>query len=131
MILYLDERGVTRVPPRPKRKKKPKPPICCARFYQLRAAFIQARNNGFSQIEITLNGITTPTKIPVGQILPIQLGQATGETVWVDNLDWFDEQNCRILLEAVSDQFNVADRFIDCRTLNLTFDRVTDGPGRL
>ncbi|MFB6649269.1 hypothetical protein [Bacillus toyonensis] len=119
------------MPPRPRRKKKPKPTICCGGFYQLRAAFIQARNNGFSQIEITLNGITTPTKIPAGQILPIQLGQATGETVWVDNLDWFDEQNCRILLEAASDQLNVADRFIDCQTLNLTFGGVTEGPGRL
>lgn len=124
------------MPPKPKPKPKRKVNVqvqaqrCCAGFYKLRDAFIQARNNGFTQIEITLDGIATLTKVPAGQILPIELGPVTGETVWVDNLDWFDEQNCRILIEAVSDQFNVADRFIDCQTLNLTFNKVTEGPGR-
>lgn len=104
---------------------------CCDRFYELRNFFIQSRNQGFSQIEIILNGITSPTQVQAGQILPIELGQATGESVFVDSLDWFEEQNCRILLDAGFGQFAVADRFIDCQTLTSTFSSVQMGPGRL
>jgi hypothetical protein len=122
------------MPPRPSGKGKgpgkgmARP--CCDRFYQLRDFFIQTINQGtFTQIQITLDRVTTPTKVPAGQIQPIQLGQATGETVFVNSINWFNEQNCTILLDALSDQFSVPDRFIDCQTLTTTFAGVQQGPG--